>query len=116
MRSETDRVRAPICVERIEHPRGDGLGRALVVDCLGGALVILLDDAAEVCDLIGDLTRGLAWMTERSRDVAGAACLSAPADPAADSVATSESPETHSARFESPIAPPGRADKPPFGL
>jgi hypothetical protein len=71
MRSETTTVRPPICIQRIEHARGDGLGRALVVDCLGGSLVILLDDPAELCDLIGELTRGLAWITERSRDALG---------------------------------------------
>jgi hypothetical protein len=71
MRSETDRARVPICVQRIEHPRGDGLGRALVLDCLGGSLVILLDDPTEICHLVGELTTGLAWVTERSRDVLG---------------------------------------------
>ena len=68
MRPENAPARPPICVERIEHPRGDGLGRALVIDCLGGSLVLLLDDPAELRDLIGELTRGLAWVTERSRD------------------------------------------------
>jgi len=79
MRSETIPVRASICVERIEHPRGDGLGRALVLDCLGGSLVILLDDPSELCDLIGELTRGLAWVTERSRDALGRSESAAPA-------------------------------------
>jgi hypothetical protein len=71
MRPDNAPARPTICVERIEHARGDGLGRALVIDCLGGSLVILLDDPAELCDLIGDLTRGLAWVTERSRDALG---------------------------------------------
>ena len=70
MRPETAPARTTICVQRIEHPRGDGLGRALVLDCLGGSLVILFDDPGELCDLIGELTRGLAWVTERSRDAA----------------------------------------------
>lgn len=85
MRPENASARPPICVQRIEHARGDGLGRALVIDCLGGSLVILLDDPAELCDLIGDLTRGLAWVTERSRDTLGldpAAAAGAPPQPA----------------------------------
>jgi len=60
--------RLDICVARIDHPRGDGLGRALVLDCRGGSLVLLFDDPAEVCTLIAQLSDGLAWMTERSRD------------------------------------------------
>ena len=71
MRPETAPARTTICVQRIEHARGDGLGRALVLDCLGGSLVILFDDPAELCELIDDLTRGLAWVTERSRDAPG---------------------------------------------
>jgi len=35
-----------IRVNRIEHPRGDGLGRALVLDCRAGELTLLFDDPA----------------------------------------------------------------------
>jgi hypothetical protein len=60
-----------IRVDRIEHARGDGLGRALVLDCRGGGggLSLLLDDPAELRRLIEDLSRGVAWITERSRDL-----------------------------------------------
>jgi len=66
---------AEIRVDRIEHARGDGLGRALVLDCRGGALSILVDDPAELRALIDELSRGVTWITERSRDRA------APAEP-----------------------------------
>lgn len=64
-----------IRVDRIEHARGDGLGRALVLDCRGsgGELSILFDDPAELRQLIEDLSGGVAWLTERSRDQLGRA-------------------------------------------
>ena len=68
-----------IRVNRIEHPRGDGLGRALVLDCRAGELTLLFDDPAEVVSLIHDLTGGLAWITERSRDLRAEANAAAPA-------------------------------------
>ena len=60
-----------IRVQRIDHPRGDGLGRALVLDCHGGALTLLFDDPGELWILIEQLSDGLDWVTERSRDAAG---------------------------------------------
>jgi hypothetical protein len=72
---------AEICVVRIEHPRGDGLGRALVLDCHGGSLTLLFDDPAQLCALIEQLSQGLAWMTERSRDLPGRAVEAPPVDP-----------------------------------
>jgi hypothetical protein len=68
---------AEICVTRIEHPRGDGLGRALVLDCRGGSLMLLFDDPSELCTLIAQLTEGLAWVTERSRDLVARAVIPA---------------------------------------
>ena len=68
-----------IRVNRIEHPRGDGLGRALVLDCRAGELTLLFDDPAEVVSLIHDLAGGLAWITERSRDLRAEANAAAPA-------------------------------------
>jgi hypothetical protein len=68
-----------IRVNRIEHPRGDGLGRALVLDCRAGELTLLFDDPAEVVSLIHDLAGGLAWITERSRDFLAVAKAAAPA-------------------------------------
>jgi hypothetical protein len=62
---------AEIRVDRIEHARGDGLGRALVLDCHGGSLTLLFDDPGDLRDLIAQLTTGLAWVTERSRDLLG---------------------------------------------
>jgi hypothetical protein len=85
MTDSTDSPRTPICVLRIDHPRGDGLGRALVLDCVGGSLAILFDDPAELRDLIGELTRGLAWVTERSRDLLES--YRAPTAPQADGAA-----------------------------
>ena len=73
-----------ICVTRIEHARGDGLGRALILDCRSGSLMLLFDDPAELCGLIAQLTEGLAWVTERSRDSLPARGEpSAPASPSA---------------------------------
>jgi hypothetical protein len=64
---KSDRL-AEICVTRIDHPRGDGLGRALILDCRSGSLMLLFDDPTELCLLIQQLSEGLAWVTERSRD------------------------------------------------
>jgi len=72
---------AEICVIRIEHARGDGLGRALVLDCHEGSLSLLFDEPADLCSLIDELSRGLAWMTERSRDLPVASVEAPTGDP-----------------------------------
>jgi len=72
---------AEICVIRIEHARGDGLGRALVLDCHEGSLSLLFDDPADVCSLIDQLSQGLGWMTERSRDLLAGAVEAPTGDP-----------------------------------
>jgi hypothetical protein len=69
MSTPTPHLPPEICVTRIEHPRGDGMGRALVVDCCGGSVVLLFDDPAQLRGLIDELSGGLAWITERSRDL-----------------------------------------------
>jgi hypothetical protein len=53
-----------LLVERIEHPRGDGMGRALTLECKASGLTIVMDDPAAVRALIDELVRALSWIDE----------------------------------------------------
>ncbi len=53
-----------LLVDRIEHPRGDGMGRALVLECKASGLTLVLDDPASVRALIDDLVRALSWLDD----------------------------------------------------
>jgi len=53
-----------LLVEWIEHPRGDGMGRALTLECKTSGLTIVLDDPAAVRALIDELVRALSWLDE----------------------------------------------------
>ncbi len=53
-----------LAVERIDQPRGDGLGRALVVESRPKGLSVILDDPGDVRALTQDLESGLAWLEE----------------------------------------------------
>jgi hypothetical protein len=56
-----------IAVHRIEHPRGDGMGRALTLECRASGLAVLLDDPADVSALIDDLQKALRWLDENPK-------------------------------------------------
>jgi hypothetical protein len=56
--------RPELRVEWIEHPRGDGMGRALALECKASGLTIVLDDPASVRALIDELVRALSWFDE----------------------------------------------------
>ena len=53
-----------LAVECFEHPRGDGMGRALALESRASGLSVLIDDPAEVRTLIAELVRALAWLDE----------------------------------------------------
>ena len=53
-----------LLVEWIEHPRGDGMGRALALESKNSGLTIVLDDPAAVRALIDELVRALSWLDE----------------------------------------------------
>jgi hypothetical protein len=53
-----------LTVARIDQPRGDGMGRALVVESKLWQVSVLLDDPGDVQELIDDLRSGLAWLEE----------------------------------------------------
>ena len=53
-----------LTVARIDQPRGDGMGRALVVESKLWQVSVLLDDPGEVQELIDELRSGLEWLEE----------------------------------------------------
>jgi hypothetical protein len=54
--------RSELSVHRIEHPRGDGMGRAITIECRGSGLSALLADPKEVRALIAELQKALLWL------------------------------------------------------
>ncbi len=63
-RATDPRTRSELSVNRIEHPRGDGMGRAITVECRGSGLSALLDDPEEVRALVGELQKALLWLSD----------------------------------------------------
>jgi hypothetical protein len=53
-----------LLVEWIEHPRGDGMGRALTLECKASGLTVVMDDPVAVRALIDELVRALSWLDE----------------------------------------------------
>ena len=53
-----------LTVARIDQPRGDGMGRALVVESKLWQVSVLLDDPEELRALIDELQSGLDWLAE----------------------------------------------------
>ena len=53
-----------LTVARIDQPRGDGMGRALVVESKLRQVSVLLDDPGDVQVLIDELRSGLEWLEE----------------------------------------------------
>ena len=53
-----------LTVARIDQPRGDGMGRALVVESKLWQVSVLLDDPEELRLLIDELQSGLDWLAE----------------------------------------------------
>jgi hypothetical protein len=53
-----------LTVARIDQPRGDGMGRALVVESKSWQVSVLLDDPEELRALIDELQSGLDWLAE----------------------------------------------------
>ena len=53
-----------LTVARIDQPRGDGMGRALVVESKLWQVSVLLEDPGDVQELIDELRSGLEWLEE----------------------------------------------------
>lgn len=53
-----------LTLARIDQPRGDGMGRALVLESKLWQLSILMDNPAELRALIDELQSGLDWLAE----------------------------------------------------
>jgi hypothetical protein len=61
----TEQRRNPdLTVARIDQPRGDGMGRALVVESRLWQVSVLLDDPGDVQELIDELRSALEWLEE----------------------------------------------------
>ena len=53
-----------LTVARIDQARGDGMGRALVMESKLWQVSVLLDDPEELRALIDELQSGLDWLAE----------------------------------------------------